>query len=94
MSQKLFQITLRPKLNLKEKYKIPNLIKLDLSLTNKGWIVATSPDLPGLITQARNGKELFDMANDAILTYFNVPEEELLLKNKYIINNEYKISAI
>ena len=95
MSQKLFQIKLQPDLALiKEKYNIPGSIKLDLSLTEKGWIVATSPDLPGLITQAKSGKELFEMVNDAVLTYFNVPEQKIVLNKKHIIDGECRISAI
>lgn len=58
------------------KYGIPQKINLQVRLTPDGWFVVTSPDLPGLITQGRNGKELLDMLNDAILTYFNVPRVE------------------
>ena len=39
-----------------------------------GWFVVTSPDLPGLVTQARSQSELIEMVNDAVLTYFDVPK--------------------
>ncbi|MDD5731894.1 MAG: type II toxin-antitoxin system HicB family antitoxin [Patescibacteria group bacterium] len=54
-------------------YGIPEDIKLNIRLTDDGYFVVTSPDLPGLITQAKNGKELLNMVNDAVLTYFDVP---------------------
>jgi len=55
-------------------YGIPEDIRLSIRLTDDGYFVVTAPDLPGLITQARNGKELLDMVNDAVLTYFDVPK--------------------
>lgn len=61
---------------IREKYNIPANIRLNIELTKEGWFVVTSPDLPGLITEARNAKELLDMVNDAILTYFDVPKKE------------------
>lgn len=78
MLQKLFQLfssSIDPAV-VREKYHIPSTIKLNIRLTNDGFLVATSPDLPGLITEARNGKELLDMVNDAVLTYFDVPQKE------------------
>lgn len=41
-----------------------------------GWFCASSPDLPGLVTQARSQKELVEMVNDAVLCYFDVPRRE------------------
>jgi predicted RNase H-like HicB family nuclease len=61
---------------IREKYHIPEKIKLHLELADGGWLIVNSPDLPGLVTQARNGKELLDMVNDAVLTYFDVPKKE------------------
>ncbi|OGF22690.1 hypothetical protein A2Y83_03125 [Candidatus Falkowbacteria bacterium RBG_13_39_14] len=63
-------------LKIKEKYNIPSNIRLNIRLTKEGWLIASSPDLPGLVTEARNGKELLDMVNDAVLTYFDVPRKE------------------
>jgi predicted RNase H-like HicB family nuclease len=61
---------------IKAKYGIPDKINYKLRLTEDGWFVVTSPDYPGLITQGRNGPEILDMVNDAVLTYFNVPRKE------------------
>ena len=61
---------------IKKKYGIPDKINLSFEITADGWFLVTSPELPGLITQARNAKELIIMVNDAILTYFDVPKRE------------------
>lgn len=61
---------------IRAKYGIPEKIDYKIRLTKDGWFVVTSPQYPGLITQGRNGEEILDMVNDAILTYFNVPREE------------------
>ena len=61
---------------VKAKYGIPNEINLNIETTPDGWFLVTSKELPGLITSARNARELLEMVNDAILTYFDVPERE------------------
>ena len=61
---------------IKHKYHLPENLNLNIELTKDGWYVVESPDLPGLITQARNRQELLDMVNDAVLTYFDVPKRE------------------
>lgn len=78
MLQKLYNLIFPtlPITEICEKYHIPETIKLHIRITNDGWLVATSSDLPGLITQANNVKQLFDMVNDAVLTYFDVPKKE------------------
>lgn len=55
-------------------YGIPTNVNLNFRFTNDGWMVVTSPDLPGLLTEARTGQELLDNLNDAILTYYDVPK--------------------
>lgn len=61
---------------VRQRYGLPERLSLSIRLTERGWLVATSPDLPGLITQARNEQELLEMVNDAVLTYFDVPRRE------------------
>ncbi len=55
-----------------QEYKIPATINFQFQSKN-GWIIATSPDLPGFVTEAKNLAELLAMINDGILTYFGVP---------------------
>lgn len=61
---------------IQRKYRIPNTIHVNISLTKDGWFCASSPDLPGLVTQAQSHQELIRMMNDAVLTYFDVPRRE------------------
>lgn len=58
---------------IKDKYNIPDRIDWNIRLSEKG-LIATSKDLPGLVTNASNPVELLEMMNDAILEYFNVPK--------------------
>lgn len=62
---------------IKHEYKLPETINFTLRMTPDGWFVVTMPDHPGLITEAKNSKELFEMINDAVLTYYNVPKHNL-----------------
>lgn len=56
---------------------------------NEQGLIATSKDLPGLITNAKNTEELLEMINDAVLEYFDVSK----LESDYIFDvlNETKI---
>lgn len=56
---------------IKREYNIPDKIDWNIQLNQYG-IVATSKDLPGLVTNANNPEELLEMMNDAVLEYFNV----------------------
>lgn len=58
---------------IKNKYNIPDTIGWDVQL-NKDGLIATSKDLPGLVTNAKNPQELLEMMNDAVLEYFDVPK--------------------
>ncbi len=55
-----------------KKYNIPPKIRFKFE-SHDGWIIATSEDLPGFVTEARDPQELLEMINDGILTYFDVP---------------------
>ena len=56
-------------------HRIPESINWDIEL-NKNGLVATSKDLPGLVTNAKNPEELLVMINDAVLEYFDVSKME------------------
>jgi len=67
---------------IKNKYNIPDMIKWDIQLTEHG-LIATSKELPGLVTNAKNPEELLEMINDAVLEYFDVSKFD----SDYIFNN-------
>ena len=74
---------------IKRKYGIPDTISLNIRLTQDGWFVVTSPELPGLVTQAKNQEELIEMVNDAVLSYFNVPKREAdIVYDQFNIGNQ------
>lgn len=58
---------------IKKEYNIPDTIGWNIQL-NKDGLIATSKDLPGLVTNADSPEELLEMINDAVLEYFNVPK--------------------
>lgn len=58
------------------KYNIPNKFNVAVDLTADGFFVLTCEELPGLVTEAKDGKELIKMFNDAVLTYYDVPKRE------------------
>lgn len=91
MFHKLFRMifpAMAPEI-IKRKYNIPDNLRLHIELTQDGWYIADSPELPGLFTQARTREELLHMINDAILTYFDVPKREAdYVYNELKIGNE------
>ena len=56
-------------------FGIPTHINFETEM-NDGWIIVSSPDLPGFITQSKNIKDLPYEVSDAVLCYFDVPNEE------------------
>lgn len=61
---------------IKKKYKIPDTFHLKIRMTNDGYFILTCEELPGLVTEASSGKELLEMFNDAMLSYYDVPKRE------------------
>ncbi|MCD4705428.1 hypothetical protein K8R66_05125 [bacterium] len=75
---KIFRVFVPAKsaLEIKNKYNIPSELSMKIRFTENGYFVLTCNELPGLITEAKNGKELIRMFNDAVLSYFDVPKLE------------------
>jgi len=53
------------------------------------YFIATVPELPGVITQAKNINDLFDRIKEAIEVYFEAIEDE-----KLAIPNEVKLVGV
>ena len=73
---------------IRAKYNIPEKLNIHVELVEDGYFVLTCKELPGLITEAKDGKELIHMFNDAVLTYFDVPK-----KVGDIVHQEMKIDG-
>ncbi len=52
----------------------PNIISVKVEKSG-GVFLANVKTFPGLITQGRSFSELIEMVNDAVRTYFEVPEK-------------------
>lgn len=78
MLDKILSVFHTPKTpqELRSKYGIPETVSLDIQISPSGWFVITSKQLPGLVTEGKDGKEVLEMLNDAILTYYDVPLRE------------------
>lgn len=63
-------------MDIKKKYGIPDKLDWTIEITPDGWFIAECKEFPGIFTQAQSKKELLDMVNDAVLTYFGVPKRE------------------
>ena len=51
--------------------KVFNIVTEPAEDTPTEWYMATSPDLPGLVTQGKGVDETIEMVKDAILAYFD-----------------------
>jgi predicted RNase H-like HicB family nuclease len=71
---------------IKRRYNLPDAISLNVRLED-GWFIVSSPELPGLVTQARSQEELVAMVNDAVLTYFDVPRREADVVYDRLVDN-------
>ena len=56
---------------IKRVNNIPDTINWKIELNQFG-LIATSEELPGLVTNGKNPEKLLEMINDAVLEYFNV----------------------
>ena len=55
------------------KWRCPDKIEVSIKPSKDGGYIVYMNDLPGCITQAENGEELFEMVHDAIYTYLEIP---------------------
>ena len=62
-----------PEVLIAYKWRFPDKISVSVKSSKDGGYIAFIDDLPGCVTQAENGKELFEMVNAALYTYFEIP---------------------
>lgn len=55
--------------------RLPSVIRVEIHRGEQEGFWAKVLDLPGCATQASSFPELIEMVNDAVLTYFEVPEK-------------------
>lgn len=88
--KKLFRVAFPHKdpVAIKREYHLPDSLNWTIRLSPDGWFVATSKELPGLVTQAKSQEELLEMINDAVLTYFDVPK-----RDADVVYNQLKLGS-
>jgi len=57
------------------RWKFPDKLEVEVKKSESGGFYVIIKNLPGCITQADSGQELYEMVNDAVYTYFEVPQE-------------------
>ncbi len=71
----LFSKKIIPESLIAYRSRIPDSIGVRIRESEDGGYWVEVKNLPGCITQAENGQELFEMVNDAVFTYFDIPKE-------------------
>lgn len=56
------------------KWRLPEELSVSLGRSKDGGYIVSVDNVPGCITQAETGQELFAQVNDALYTYFEIPK--------------------
>lgn len=56
------------------KWRFPEQLRISIISSIDGGYVAKVENLPGCVTQAETGQELFEMVHDAVYTYLQIPQ--------------------
>ncbi len=62
-----------PEILVAYKWRCPDKIEVSIQSSKDGGYVAHVNNLPGCMTQGENGEELFEMVNDSVYTYLEIP---------------------
>ena len=57
------------------KWKMPDELSVVIKPSLDGGFIGEVINLPGCITQGENEQEIFEMVNDAVYSYLEIPEE-------------------
>ncbi len=57
------------------KWRFPDKVDVTISRSSDGGYVVEIKNLPGCLTQAEDGRKIFEMVNDAIYTYLKIPQK-------------------
>ena len=63
--------------------QLPDSLEVRIRKSEDGGYWVKVLNLPGCFTQADNGEELFVMINDAVYTYFDIPEKYIPFVIRY-----------
>ena len=72
------------------KWRLPDTLKVSIKQSQDGGYVIFIENLPGCVTQAENGQEIFEMVNDAVLTYLELPSHYKQYLPTYLPSEEIR----
>ena len=72
------------------KYKFPDELETRITPSVDGGFVVYVDNLPGCITQGETGQELFEMVNDAVYTYLEIPNEYRPYMPAFLPSEEFR----
>jgi len=75
------------------KYGIPQSLDFHSELQKDNSVVITCEELPGFITVAKNDKNFPGAVSEAVLCYFDVPNEEGNILEGKLINRNFTFVA-
>jgi predicted RNase H-like HicB family nuclease len=75
MAFNLFTKKIDQELVLALRWKLPESLNVTFQKAEEGGFNVVINNFPGCFTQADNEKQVFEMVNDAVLTYLDIPEE-------------------
>jgi len=71
-------------------WKLPDKLEVEIKRSESGGFYAEIKNLPGCITQADSVQELYEMINDAVITYFKIPPQYIPFIGPYIPSEEIR----
>ncbi len=69
-----FREKIKPEVVSAYKWKIPDELDVFIQSSKDGGYFIAVKNLPGCITQAETGRDIFEMVNDALYVYLGIPE--------------------
>lgn len=71
----LFRKKIIPEVLIAYKGRFPEKLEVSIKPSqDKGYVIYVE-NLPGCVTQAEMGQKIFEMVNDAVYTYLQIPED-------------------
>ena len=71
----IFKAKVVPEALIAYKGRFPDELEVSIKSSQDGGYIANVYNLPGCITQAETGRQIFEMVNDAVYTYLQIPED-------------------
>ncbi len=69
-----FSEKIKPEVVSAYKWKVPDQVDVAIQSSKDGGYFIVVKNLPGCITQAETGRDIFEMVNDALYTYLEIPK--------------------